>query len=376
MPAIFSIFELILLIGISQGMVASILLLTAKKNHLSKRLLGNALLLLCIVNFRIIFHNLGWSDITQIRFMPLGWELFIPPLVYFYVLSLTQSNFTLNRTHYLQFLPGAFFTLYDFFIFIATLTTITITKKDQLALSLYYHQVNQVEDYIIVISSLFYTFMSLKCLSVYQQKIQPLNNHASQHIYQWLKQLFILTGCVAILLFINEMLDAFILPETNTFFHWNFFNLYLAVTIYYLGFKGYRLEESPIHSSKKQLELMARKLDNKNNSQTENKLIEQIETYKIYLDHNITLIKLAEIVETTPENLSFLINQKFNKNFRDLINYYRINEVKQKLIESKADKTSILNLALESGFNSQASFYRAFKKFEKITPKAYLSSKN
>jgi len=43
-----------------------------------------------------------------------------------------------------------------------------------------------------------------------------------------------------------------------------------------------------------------------------------------------------------------------------------------KLQQIPLTKHSIRTVALDSGFNSQASFYRAFKKFEGITPQKYM----
>jgi AraC-like DNA-binding protein len=68
-----------------------------------------------------------------------------------------------------------------------------------------------------------------------------------------------------------------------------------------------------------------------------------------------------------------VINNKFKQSFRDLINLYRVAAVKTKL-NNKDQHSSILLVALDCGFNSQASFYRAFKKIEGMTPKQYLSS--
>jgi AraC-like DNA-binding protein len=67
-----------------------------------------------------------------------------------------------------------------------------------------------------------------------------------------------------------------------------------------------------------------------------------------------------------------VVNHKFEMGFRDLLNSYRVNRVKKRLSGLSGSKASMLDIALESGFNSQASFYRAFKKQEGMSPKAYM----
>jgi AraC-like DNA-binding protein len=105
----------------------------------------------------------------------------------------------------------------------------------------------------------------------------------------------------------------------------------------------------------------------------EKHLLEKLDKDAVYLDSLLTIKKLAAQLDVTSENLSLVVNQKFEMGFRDLINSYRVNRVKELLSEKNKPARSILDLALESGFNSQASFYRAFNKREGMSPKTYLA---
>ena len=71
--------------------------------------------------------------------------------------------------------------------------------------------------------------------------------------------------------------------------------------------------------------------------------------------------------------ISNAINQELGKNFFQLINEYRVEEVKERLKDSDNDHLKILSLAFEAGFNSKASFNRVFKSFTGQTPKDYKS---
>jgi AraC-like DNA-binding protein len=69
--------------------------------------------------------------------------------------------------------------------------------------------------------------------------------------------------------------------------------------------------------------------------------------------------------------LSATINTCYGKNFRNLINDYRVEEAKRKLGDPALSHLSVLGIGLESGFNSEASFYRIFKQHTSLSPAAY-----
>lgn len=91
-----------------------------------------------------------------------------------------------------------------------------------------------------------------------------------------------------------------------------------------------------------------------------------------YTNPDFTIRKLADALSTTVEKVSSAINKEMNKNFYDLINEKRVSRVKE-VLKGKMDQLTIEGIALEAGFNSRASFYRAFKKYTSLTPSQFAS---
>lgn len=93
---------------------------------------------------------------------------------------------------------------------------------------------------------------------------------------------------------------------------------------------------------------------------------------KPYLKQDITLNELSILLSINPKYLSQVINEKFNKNFTEFINGYRIEEAKNFFHQDRLKYITIVGIAEESGFNSKSAFYNAFKKVTGSSPTAYL----
>ncbi len=103
--------------------------------------------------------------------------------------------------------------------------------------------------------------------------------------------------------------------------------------------------------------------------------IEKImENEKLYLNPDLTLPGLSEILNIPRTRLSIILNEYKKNNFYDFLSTYRIREAK-KLMNSGAHIGNILQIAYDSGFNSKSTFYKAFKKITGMTPTEYLSKK-
>ena len=125
-------------------------------------------------------------------------------------------------------------------------------------------------------------------------------------------------------------------------------------------------KSSIVQSKKKEL------LDEKSMKLFGEKLNDYLEKEKPYLDSNISLRSLAEQIDIHPNQLSWVINNSFGKNFNELINHYRVKVFKKISKDPKNTHLTIEGLAYESGFNSKTVFYTYFKKETGLTPKQYL----
>jgi adenylate cyclase len=93
-----------------------------------------------------------------------------------------------------------------------------------------------------------------------------------------------------------------------------------------------------------------------------------------YLNPGLTLRLLSAQLEINPNQLSWLLNERFGKNFNSFINDYRITRFKQLAMDPSNRHISLIGLAYESGFNSKTVFNTYFKKVEGVTPKAFLQN--
>lgn len=95
---------------------------------------------------------------------------------------------------------------------------------------------------------------------------------------------------------------------------------------------------------------------------------------RLYLESELTLTDLAKRLNTHPNYLSQVINEKEQKKLYDYINSLRIAFFKALITKPENQQYTILSLAYECGFNSKSSFNRYFKKATGESPSEYLKN--
>ena len=135
-----------------------------------------------------------------------------------------------------------------------------------------------------------------------------------------------------------------------------------SVVIYYLSYKAFQLKATDLSGNVFKVN-------------TDNRLFEKISKLvvdeKLFLESDLSLSKLSGLLGKSTQQISSVINQYAQRNFNDYINYYRIQNAKQLLLEADSEKYTISSIAFDTGFSSLSSFNGAFKKFEGITPSAF-----
>ncbi|MDH5721198.1 MAG: helix-turn-helix domain-containing protein [Spirochaetia bacterium] len=110
-------------------------------------------------------------------------------------------------------------------------------------------------------------------------------------------------------------------------------------------------------------------LSNSQIKDVKKKIINIMENEKLYLDETLTLRLAANQIKVHPNVLSFVINDKFGKGFKQFVNEYRCDYFIE-LLNSKPD-INILHLAYEAGFPSKTTFHEVFNKKYNTTPTQY-----
>ena len=93
---------------------------------------------------------------------------------------------------------------------------------------------------------------------------------------------------------------------------------------------------------------------------------------QLYKDAELTLSQLAKKLSTNSSVLSKVVNQGFGLNFNDFVNEYRVQAVIALLKAGEQKNQTLLGIAFDCGFNSKATFNRAFKKQTGISPKEWV----
>ena len=124
-------------------------------------------------------------------------------------------------------------------------------------------------------------------------------------------------------------------------------------------------QQLEINNLKERLEVCA-------NNNVQNILIKDIlnlfEKQKVYTDPNLSLEKLARMLNTNTTYISNAINTEFECNFKSLLNRFRVEHCKQKIQETTKVDYPLKKIVQEAGFISMSTFYTAFKKEMGMTP--------
>lgn len=100
-----------------------------------------------------------------------------------------------------------------------------------------------------------------------------------------------------------------------------------------------------------------------------------METNRLYLDPELTLKKVADLLNTNTKYLSQVVNHQAGVNFQQYINLYRVEEAKSKIVKDSLSNLTLYGIALQCGFKNKSTFYKVFKETTGYTPKDFVRAK-
>lgn len=225
-----------------------------------------------------------------------------------------------------------------------------------------------------------YCVLAIIKIIKHQKNIQFFNSTVENVDLKWLKNIIISVFIIAVF-WVGDIV--FKLSDTNSIFDVGSSLIYLF-GIFYIAY--YWLKQKEIFPynliEKEEIETIivetALPEDNRKKLLTEEKLeqlkIELLDLFnsqKPFLDCDLSLVKLALLLNVSPHILSYLINKGINENFYQFVNRYRIEEAKKLILDPKMNYLSLLGIGFEVGFNSKTVFNTTFKKITGQTPSEY-----
>jgi AraC-like DNA-binding protein len=356
----FNTLHIACIITIFQSILMAIFFFQNKKSPQTSNILLSSLLVIFSILIGcslIISLALGMrSHFYKNLVIILGQAAFlVGPLLFLYIRSLLNINFTFNRRHVLHFIPFLFATIY-------TVVIIQTIGKN----NIWTYPGRFLITAGILFQNLLYLIASWKDIRSYGLTLKLFLSYIDNSRLSWMRYF-----TVGYILLWSAQLQVFIGWDILGHPAWCPYGLSLYFVTAFLFFNGIlfialRKPETFYHAQKYQSSI----LKQEDKDQYKEKLILLMNKEKLYLNPSIALNDFAKKLDIAPCYVSQIINESFQQNFRDFVNKYRIEESKQ-LLSKQNQNLNILGIALDAGFNSKSAFNNAFKKQTGITPKEF-----
>jgi AraC-like DNA-binding protein len=378
--------EEILYIGIAQTLFSGIIIALKKPRTIANKILSAWLFIIC-AEMVIMLINETWFEIYTIKILPYTYG----PMLLLYAKWITTEKPKFNLRYLWHFAP--------FFIFlIASLIYIDERVMDG---TQGYLVIDRFVSFRIVYGITF--FISITAYSVatfveihrHQKRLKQLVSFSSEKItLKWLLGLSITFYTGYVIMFIFGGID--ILVGFMPFDPYELSFISLTLLTFLFGVFGFHqpsiFEEVVWYKGHEELldldadlepdvepELIKYKrsgLRQEDVADLVNKIRKYMVIKKPYLDRDLTIYNLSDQLRISRHTLSEVINEHMGMNFYNLVNEYRVKEVKQRMKNEDYRQLTILAIAYDSGFNSKSSFNTIFKEKTGQTPSQYLAALN
>ena len=381
----FNIYSTPLLILVFQGLIFVGLLFVKyfKKKNISDLFLGLILLIVCYQQTCYTVGFLGWYNEfqnTKINYFLIPMSLGIAPLIYFYVKSITTSNFKFEKKYWWHFIPILVLISFRFFIFFydSNQSGFHETQNGVLKISLDEPIVNPLLVFLSFAQMLLYLAFTFQLFYNYRKTIQEYFSNIYKLELNWILSFLIAFTVLFLYSSLQDVIGSFII-DLNYEQRW-WLNIFMALVVLFVGIKGYFTDTSKLNTISFSFSPNPESIPKINEETT---IISKIDIEKVsnfmslekpYLNPDLNLSDLAELLQMNRAQLSQTINSGFNKNFNDFVNEYRVNTFKEKLQLGEHKQLSLLGIAFDCGFNSKATFNRVFKKITNSSPSEFLNS--
>lgn len=336
-----SLYDVLFFAMIIVGLVFALLLSFVKNaNRGANRFLALALVTMILWMVRVLALDLGTGSSLPFQFL-----LSLGPLLYFYVLKITQPKFKLKPKDLIHFSP--------------LLLEQALLPFPQLA---------PVLQLLVFISLIAYLYQCNKSIESFYGSLPLVLMDRSRLEFRWLRRLLAATAVLWCVWIACASVDYVVYGSRVGRHVYYPFYIFFAVILIWTAVAAFLKPQAavmaqapPAAKPPVPAELRAKGVW----------LKKAMEANRYYEDPELTLGTLAQKLNMQARELSRVINAVFKKGFNDFINEYRVRDVAAKMQDPAYDNMTLQGLAFDAGFNSKATFIRAFKQVTGKNPAEY-----
>lgn len=362
----FSFLDLVLFAGIIQGIFLTFSLhFISQKNKKANKIL---IIIIGLATFmfagKMATYQLEYSWIWRPALLTDCSIYLFGPLLYMYFRALVFKYHPKNILAFKHYIP----TLILFLFFCWTLT---LTTEEYFGMS---YSIEMFYAYLAmeltgVISLIVYSYLSFKIVKYIKNTDHKISAHKKE-IARYIQ--FILIGLFFMIVFwAFGIFRTYALHSFTSYISYQLLWISMTVFLFIVGYFSFTQPEI-VRLPIEKLSLKKNRLNKKEIEIITEKLQHLLQEEQIFMHSDLSLKILAKKVDTSANNLSWLLNSVFEKTFYEFINEYRVKAFLAKVKEGEHKKQTILGVALDVGFNSKSTFNKSFKVIMNDTPSRYI----
>lgn len=361
-------------------LLALLLAASAKKPSLSNALLVAFLLCHCLIPLHELMF---WGKQFRIWLLEISPDLFFifsfayyldGPLLYFFVRALLYKDVQLRPKHSWHLVPLVIYLLHMVWNFYA------LDQQSQTQLIHSQHiAYSSPHLYVETLGRFVRAGYVLWCFLLvwrYREQIRHEQADLKTTDMYWLKlmllsflTIFTLDTVLVCLKLYGFLANDFNMDLLNVVglssYYLNFVALNILIFLRFTSFVGVKpVREQPLFEAKEETTVL---YDDAIAVQLDKLMTQQ----RFYANPDITLDKLADAAGYPAKKVSLTIKQRYQQNFYEYINSYRIAEAKRLLAEHGPAAKTITDIYFAVGFNSKSVFNTFFKRLEGVTPSQF-----
>lgn len=350
-----------LLICAAQGLLLAGLLLRTRRNRDANRYLALLILAVAALITPYIIGYAGFYDKWPwLSFAPFSYSLAFGPLIYFYTISLVAAPPTRNWPH---FIPVVVQFLADALVF-----PLPLAAKDWWDGVANAPLIAPALEVATLISLAGYGVAALRRYAGYRQWLDDNRTDGVDFDPSWISK-FLGALAVVTVVWVGFVAAEWIDPSRDYF---DQFLLYLTFSalVLYLGVAGWRHADTTFPLAETAPPPEERTKRSRDWAEQGHVWLARIDAEQYWRNPELTLGSLARAFGTNSAYLSRALGAASGENFNAVINRRRVSEV-QRLLAHPTETRDLTSLAFEAGFNSKASFNRAFVEFAGVAPSVW-----